>query len=245
VINVIVPHYKHAQYLPEAITAILNQTGNWLGHILLMNDDPAIDLSWYEFIDERIKVFQDGRNEGQAYRFNEAIGLSSVSSGLYPSKMVAFTSADDMWLPWKLAMSMKLAHTGPAEEWPHVIYTDAIMRDHDNNQAYYKSRTFDSEALMLNNYIVASTVICNTRVAEIIRFDDRLHYGEDWLFYHGCHCWGAKFKYVSVPTLYYRDNTSTIGVRYGTDHRAKKLELIQRINKLYEPKTAIAGEVTA
>jgi len=73
-----------------------------------------------------------------------------------------------------------------------------------------------------------------TEVAKEVLFDEDVHYGEDWLWYNKLHLAGARFKYIPVPTVYYRDYTSQIGIRYGADWSNKKQDLIRRINEMYK-----------
>lgn len=220
------------QYLPKTIESILGQAGNWLGKILLMNDDPDVDLEWYEDIDDRVCVFQDGYNIGQAFRFNEAIGLSGKNS-LHPAEWVAFCGSDDIWMPWKLNICLSRKNR------PDVVYTDAIMLL-DNGEEYLKSLPFDIDRLKVHNYIVASSVMVKTELAQEVKFDDTLHYGEDWLFYHLLYLDNAKFEYIPVPTVYYRDYSSNIEVRHSKNWDNNRLKLMNKINSLYEKQTAKA-----
>lgn len=221
-ITIIIPHYRHEAYLPDAIQGIMNQTRK-LWRIYLMNDDPGCSLKHYE--NRRIKVFEDGQNKGQTVRWNEAI--EKCEDGL-----IVFQGADDISMPWRLQVCIVYLYN--AEYGPDVIYTDAVQLNQNNHRTYLQSHEFDIEILKQRNYIVASTVMVKTELAKEVKFDEDIRYGEDWLWYHKLYKAGATFKYLPIPTVYYRDYTSNIGVRDMPDWHQKRFGLQKRIGALYE-----------
>lgn len=91
-ISVIMPVYNTAEYLPQAVESVFNQTfSNW--ELILIDDgstDNSLDVcKHYESIDNRIKVFHKN-NEGQGVARN--LGLSKCS-GDY----VMYLDSDD-WI---------------------------------------------------------------------------------------------------------------------------------------------------
>lgn len=231
-INVIIPHYKHQCYLPDAIAALKDQTQDHLGifRILLYNDEPGIDLLSYFSLgyNNGIYTFDDNQNKGQAARFNEGIKLSMAIP--YFADWIAFHGADDYAMPWKI---LCFNDTKDNTDDFDVLYTDAVQLNANNQRTYIKSQKFDIEALKQRNFIVASTVFVRTELAAEVLFDEDLRYGEDWLFYHKLHRAGARFRYVPVPTMYHRDYTGNIGVRYGPEWDENRRKLIDRIRELY------------
>ena len=227
-INVIIPHYRHQCYLPDAVAALGNMAHRSNCRVLIFNDEPGIDLSEYhQLYSYRMPIltFNTGyENRGQAARFNEGIKLSMDIPHF--ADWVAFHGADDYAMPWKISCFREAKNCD-------VLYTDAVQLNANNNRTYVKSQKFDIDVLKLRNFIVASTVFVRTKLAAEVLFDEDLHYGEDWLFYHRLHKAGARFKYVPIPTMYYRDYTGNIGVRYNEDWGMRRRQLIDRISALY------------
>ncbi|MDO4184537.1 MAG: glycosyltransferase [Rhodospirillales bacterium] len=91
-ISVIVPVYNTAQYLPQCLDSIINQTFNDI-EIICINDgstDTSLEiLNRYAIKDTRVKII-DQTNHGAGYSRNEGI---KKASGEY----IAFIDADD-WI---------------------------------------------------------------------------------------------------------------------------------------------------
>jgi glycosyltransferase involved in cell wall biosynthesis len=224
-INIIISHYKHQCYLPDAIAALKDQMS--IFRILLFNDEPGIDLLSYFSLgyNSSIYTFDDVQNKGQAVRFNEGIKLSIAKN--YKADWVAFHGADDIAMPWKISCFSD-------DDDFDVLYTDAVQLNANNQRSYIKSEQFDIEELKRRNFIVASTVFVRTELAAEVLFDEDLRYGEDWLFYHKLYRGGARFRYIPIPTMYYRDYTSNIGVRYGPEWDQNRQKVIDKVKELYK-----------
>lgn len=222
---VIVPFYKHSAWLPDCIQSIRKQVhfgdGN---HILLMNDDPNIDLSSYhEF--PTLFVKQDEQNKGQSARYNEAIQIVHD----YKYDWVAFCGADDMWMDWRMEIFNNLIKKDI-----DIIYTDAIQLNGDGSRRYIKSNDFDYNLLKQKNFIVASTVFIRTEIAVQCLFDEDVRYGEDWLWYLKLAQITKRWQYVNLPTVYYRDYTSTIVQKCDISQwMINKQSLQKKVKELY------------
>lgn len=226
-INIIVSHYKHNTYLPDLLDSFFIQDDkNWI--LSLCNDDPDQDLS-YILRDSRIDIqlAKTDKNLGQAFRFNNSIIISK-----HP--WVGFMGADDIALAWKIS-SLNDAISAHNFLDVDVIYTDAIQLNANNQRLYIKSRKI-SEEIRERNFIVASTVVMRRDFLEEneIYFDEDLHYGEDWVLYNRLYEAGAKFVYLPWPTVYYRDYTSNIGIRYGPQWGEQKNKIKERINQIWK-----------
>lgn len=97
-ISVITPLYNAEKWLPQTVDSLIAQTyQNWE---MLILDDRSTDSS-YKLAkslagkDERIKVYQLGKNGGTAAARNKAI---EEAEGRY----IAFLDSDDLWHPQKL-----------------------------------------------------------------------------------------------------------------------------------------------
>ena len=239
-INVIIPYYNHACYLPDAINGIVAQQGSGECRILLFNDDPGVNLNPYEYQHGvQVEVFGDGGNLGQSIRFNAGIDISTRTP--FQSDWVCFHGADDISLPHRFGIFNTYLANIMAGVWPDIVYSDAISLDMKQYRSYIQSHPMRIDILKSRNFIVASTVFVRTQFLKEhpeVRFDGGIPYGEDWLFYNKAARAGAIFNYLPIPLVMYRDYTSQIHVRYEAGWAEKKAELLQMIEEIWqeEPK---------
>jgi glycosyltransferase involved in cell wall biosynthesis len=102
-VDIIIPSYNAAKFLPAAIESVLAQTfGDW--RIVLVDDGSTDDTAevvagFAERLGERLKYIKKD-NGGLPAARNTAIANSSA-------EFLALLDADDVWLPDRLAESMK------------------------------------------------------------------------------------------------------------------------------------------
>jgi glycosyltransferase involved in cell wall biosynthesis len=123
-VSVIITTYNYGQYIIEAIRSVLNQTFEDFEVIIV--DDGSSDKT-YEIVshmmDERIEyLYQE--NRGVSYARNAGL---DVSRGQY----ICFLDADDLWLPWKLAVQIKTIEAYPLAG---IIYADMFLINVDGSK---------------------------------------------------------------------------------------------------------------
>lgn len=102
-VDVIIPAYNAARFLPAAIESVEAQTfGDW--RILLVNDGSTdnteeIVRPYRDRLGEKLKYIQQS-NAGLPAARNTAIRNST-------GEFLALLDADDVWLPWRLEESVK------------------------------------------------------------------------------------------------------------------------------------------
>ncbi len=105
-VSVVIPTYNRAHVLGEAMQSVLDQTFD--GFELIVVDDGSTDNTKEvvaSFGDPRIKyIYQENRGASAAY--NTGI---LASRGEY----IAFLDSDDIWLPQKLELQVKLLNSRP------------------------------------------------------------------------------------------------------------------------------------
>jgi glycosyltransferase involved in cell wall biosynthesis len=108
-VDVIIPAYNAARFLPMAIESVIAQTfDDW--RIVLADDDskdatPEIALFYKERLGDRLQYIRQERAGVSAAR-NNAIRQST-------SDFLAMLDADDVWLPWRLEESLKVFEGRP------------------------------------------------------------------------------------------------------------------------------------
>lgn len=119
-VSVIMPVYNGARFLLEAINSILGQSFN--DFELIICDDASIDRTpaiLDSILDKRVRVVRNNSNLGPGPSRDRAIELARGA-------WLAFTDADDLWLPIRL--EKLLANGNPAD---NVMVFDNVLECHD------------------------------------------------------------------------------------------------------------------
>lgn len=115
--SIIVPSYNQAEYLPQALDSIRNQTyGDW--EAIVVNDgstDQSLEIArCYSEMDTRIKVVNK-ENGGVASALNEGIKNAS-------GQWICWLSSDDMFEPDKLEIHVNTFKSYPDIRFFHTNY---------------------------------------------------------------------------------------------------------------------------
>ena len=209
-ISVLLPVYKHEAYLMDAVQSIINQTyQNW--ELLILNDNIEVDLTCYEFIDKRIKVFQDKGHKHKWSRINQGMFIAE-------GDFIAFQDADDISIPQRFALSYKFI------DGFDFLYGDSISILKNGIQQYNKCQSLDIQNRPLGNQ--GSYFFYNQKLFPDFPEIDR---GDDWLFIAEFVKANLKLNYLPLPLYYYRDYTGNFRKnsnrlkRYLSNRRLKKL----------------------
>lgn len=197
-ITILMPVYKHRAYLNDAVESVLNQTfEDW--RLLIFNDDPKASLSSFENIDKRIEVYSTSEHKGKSWHLNNGIKMSE-------SKYIVFQDADDYMTKYRLEASV--CFIGESD----LLYGDSIFID-GKYKTYRSSRepTDPISALKKKNFAIFSTVMVKTDIAKQVRFDEKVKYGNDYVWYIDLFKKfpDLKIKHINLPLIYQRHYTST------------------------------------
>lgn len=234
VFSVIVPCFNQADFLPDAINSILNQSyGSW--EIIIVNDgsvDNTQELTeMYLAKDNRIRVVNQNNR-----------GLSAArNSGIKQSKgnYLIFLDSDD----WLYLDYLKVAH-------------DYFQNDIDiliSGYAHWKMGVSIHEVsrpssnLGIDNFIYGNYappvafVIKKTIIEKIGLFDENLKSSEDWDFWiRAAKC---RLKIVSIPQVLaaYRYSDQSMSRDGGRMYQALK-EVFQRIPQI-DPRIKSSNQI--
>lgn len=198
-----IPAYNSERFLKEAIISVFDQTYEPIECIVV--DDGSTDGTG-----DVAKSFDDVRyirqeNGGTASARNRAI---AEASGTH----IAFLDADDVWLPQKLELQMRMFIQRPNLT---MVYTGVQIVD-QNLQPGEILTPAAGEIALRNTLLVekpymtgiGSTGAVVTRVAREIGFDERLGPSADWSF--ACRvALGYAVEGIREPLALYRHHDSS------------------------------------
>ncbi|SNS56476.1 teichuronic acid biosynthesis glycosyltransferase TuaG [Ekhidna lutea] len=176
-VSIITPVYNSENVLEQTIESVFVQTyKNWE---LILVDDFSKDNSRYIIEkwrkkDNRIKSILLSKNSGAGNARN--VGLDS-SKGNY----IAFLDADDIWLSDKLMDQLNFFKNNSGIKFQYSWY---YTIDEKNNPlyAYRTPKKVSFNLLRFNNYILTSTVICETQLVKGSKFSE-IRKRQDWSFF--------------------------------------------------------------
>jgi glycosyltransferase involved in cell wall biosynthesis len=204
-VSIIIPCYKQAHYLAQAIDSAIAQTYPHV-EILVIDDgspdhtrDVAQSYSQVRYIRQE--------NAGVAAARNTGI---SAARGEY----LQFLDADDVLLPTKIAQCMTEFAAQPEL---NVVYTDYEVRDESlstplnvswgHSQPESELHTY---VLMHSSPIAISAAVFRREVLEHMGgFNTQLHGTEDWLMWFTLVMNRAKFRFVNEKLAWYRRYTTS------------------------------------
>jgi glycosyltransferase involved in cell wall biosynthesis len=214
-VDVIIPAYNAAKYLPTAIESVVAQTfEDW--RILLVDDGStddtaAVVLPYRERLGPKLKYIKQS-NKGLPAARNAAIANSDA-------EFLALLDADDVWLPPRLMESLKYF-----EGRPEVGLSYGFISRIDPDGAVidtFASRQKHAEGRIAPYIYTRETDLCCPSVTfrrkcvdEVGGFDESLRATEDrdlWLRI------ALRYEVALVPTLiaYYRTSPSSMSTDPG------------------------------
>ncbi len=171
---VIVPAYNSAAYTLETVESILAQT--YTDFELIVVDDGSTDHTR-----EALKPYLDRIR----YIYKENGGACSARNlGIRESRStyVACLDCDDLWLPEKLAHSVKILDDNPQAAF---VFSDCYTIDSEGKPVGLLKYTFDLQdaykGLMVKNFVPAPTVVMRRSCLEQVGlFDEHIFIPADW-----------------------------------------------------------------
>jgi glycosyltransferase involved in cell wall biosynthesis len=180
-VSVVLATYNYAQFLPESVRSVLDQTFGDLELIVVddgSTDDTAVVLERFGH-EPRLTCMQHAQRRGPAAAFNRGL---IQARGLY----LALQAADDAWLPTKLARQVEILDAQPEVG---LVYTDTLIVDADGvplRRHFEKPPVSPAVGwvlpqLLLSNFVPAPSVLFRAdALGRVGLHDERLEVCEDW-----------------------------------------------------------------
>jgi glycosyltransferase involved in cell wall biosynthesis len=230
-VSIIIPSYNMAQFLPEAVRSVLDQTYPSIEVQIIddgsTDDTPRIVKQWEG--DSRVHAHRQA-NGGLSHARNEGIARTH-------GRFVALLDADDIWLATdKLCRQMLLFENRPEVG---IVYSGYERMDARRGPLpmgpINMHRGWVSGELLIENFVSASSVVVRRECFERCGFFDvSLRTGEDydmWLRLSAHY----QFDYLPEPTIAYR----IWGGQMSRDHRGRYETGIRTMQRFLENNPSI------
>ncbi|WP_436866049.1 glycosyltransferase family 2 protein [Bacillus fungorum] len=226
-ISIIIPTYNVEEYIEEALNSVLNQSFKQLEVIVI--DDGSRDKT-VEIIqslkDERIKLYENGSNQGPAYSRN--FGISKAKGN-----WIAFLDGDDWWDQERIKELLNFARIKEAD----MIFDDIFLIYDGHISPYatqcqnYKEKLESSlnitpELLVELDLGMQPIIKRNLLEKKNIRFNDQLIFGEDYVFYLEVLCESNKCYFYNKPLYFYRQRGDSL-----TRQKTKRIQQLIQANR--------------
>ena len=241
-VDILLATYNGGPYLAELLGSLKAQTyGDWT---LLVRDDGSEDNTLdvlKDFADRRIRLLKDERTRlGPCGSFSELLRRSTAD-------YVMFCDQDDVWLPEKIALTMKrmLEAESAYKGKPVMVHTDMLVADRNLNilsRSFWDYQRLNPELVSLNrilmlNIATGCTMMINKKLRELTSIPKAalIH---DWWIALVASAFG-RIERVDSPTMLYRQHgkNDTGAVRYSVGY------FIKRIGNLRKSKDLLRGTV--
>lgn len=230
-ISVVIPTYKHADFVAEAITSALAQTRR-PDEIIVVNDGSPdhTRATLDSFIRANCITYIEQKNQGQAAARNHGI---TVATGDF----IALLDDDDCWPPNKLAWQVELMERDDAL----VVVAGEIRLDlestlRDQAVSLGKPKVATLDVIIQGNPIVSpgQTLIRRSALAQVSGFRPEIWGADDWDLYLRLSRVGRIEKYER-PALFYRQHAGN-----ASHQRARMLENARTVLYTHLPEVAPA-----
>jgi succinoglycan biosynthesis protein ExoO len=238
-VSVIIPAYNTEQYIRQAIYSALEQTETQIEVIVV--DDASTDRTAMvvEGIpDNRVRLLKNQRNLGPSGSRNRAIEAAR-------GEWIAVLDSDDWYAPRRLERLLGVACEYGVEMIADDVYQifDGAMFPYCTQLSlggYRKKSIFEINAVsFLESNMPGIKCLRLGQLRPLIvrsflerhglRYDERVNYTEDFLFYLGCLLKGARFTVVPEPYYYQRRRDGSLTGDKNVRNLEQSREITERL----------------
>ncbi len=212
-ISVIMPAYRAALTVREAIDSVLAQTDpNW--ELIVINDcspDDTAEIVKTYLSDPRIRLLENAENSGVSLTRKKGVDAAA-------GDWIAFLDSDDKWAPEKLEKQRALQEQSGAE----LLFTGSTFMDENGKPIdwyLHAPAEISYRKLLDQNVISNSSVLVKKSIyLEHAAMNDSIH--EDFACWLGALRAGCRARGIDEPLLIYRLSASS---RSGNKIKAAKM----------------------
>lgn len=242
-IDILMATHNGEAYLRQQIDSILSQS-NQEWQLLIRDDgsqDNTVDIieEYVVRYPEKIRLIRDdGRRLGTSLNFGRLLDYSHA-------KYVMFSDQDDIWLPKKIELTMKVMQA--AEEQygnsPILVHTDLKVVDSNLSliadslwryQKFSPEFSNDLNSLMVQNVVTGCAMMMNKKARDVsIPLPEEAIMHDWWIAIRVA--MEGKIVYVSVPSVLYRQHSKNKVGAEGIEfvHFAKRVRELRRLVASY------------
>jgi len=192
-VSVVLPTYNQAQYLPQALDSVLNQT--WHDYELIVVNDGSTDNTPH-ILDE----YQQRHGFTVIHQENKKLPCA-LNAGFRRAKgqYLTWTSSDNIMLPSMLKVLVNALNRHPQVG---LVYADwEVIDEHGTALGTVQTLDFDRHLLMRTNFVNACFLYRRVCQEAVGLYDPAYIYAEDWEYWWRI---SHSFKMMRVPQVLYR-----------------------------------------
>lgn len=214
-LSIITSVYNHAEYLPECIASVREQTETQIEHIIVIDgatdqSEAVADLAAQ--LDDRLMLLVNSTNRGLAYSLNRAIANVRAP-------WVMKVDADDKIAPTYVETILRAAINDPLR---NIIFSPA--RHFGTCSDVYRYPMFDATKIVDQFMLAGCAAIRRDVWAAVEGYDESMRYAEDWdLYVRAQQVVGLVPHQLPEPLWFYRQHA---GVR-ASDHGIARLHYLK------------------
>jgi len=223
-VSVIIPCYKHEQYLKEAIDSVLVQTYQDFEIVVVNDGSPGnVKKVLDEYWDPRVRLIEQ-QNKGLASARN--LGISQAYG-----KLILPLDADDKLHPIFLENAVKLSDSKNNQV---VVYSDFIAFWDDGQQTEEKLPDYHFELLLQRDLMPCTILYPKSAWKKVGGYKSEMKHGyEDWEFAIALGELGYYGVRIPEHLFYYRQHSGT-SMRNVMEQRGLNKEAAAMIRSLHE-----------
>jgi len=224
--SVVIPAYNRESSILAAIESVRAQEiTDWE---IIVVDDGSTDQTAdrvESLVDDRIRLIRQKNRGGSAAR-NTGIDAAR-------GQFIAFLDSDDVWLPHHLSQALPLLTQAEA-----CCTYARILVDRGDGVTFHKPPRALGENEHISEYLLCdrgfvqtSSLIVPTGMAQKVRFDEELPYGQDTDFALRLWSSGIKFSFIVNPSVRWTDQSTGGRVSSGR-HEPARTAWLHRVRHL-------------
>jgi teichuronic acid biosynthesis glycosyltransferase TuaG len=201
--SVIIPAYNCGRYLSYAVKSALYQTYSDIEVIIVVEPSPDNTLKTAKQFadkDNRVRIITNETRLGAANSRNRGIKASH-------GEFIAFLDADDVWLPKKLEVQLRLLESGKCD----ICCTAySFIDEHGSHmgRVYSVPKKITRERMLFENVIGCSSAAFSKKAAANITMNPSFSH-EDYVFWLDMLSAGATVMGINRPLMLYRKTTAS------------------------------------